>query len=165
MLGKHEVIAFVTTKQPDQAKTFYKEILGLRLVADTPFAIVFDAGGTMLRVSKVDTLTPAPFTVLGWKVDDIRGTIAALTKRGVIFERYAGMPQDPSGIWTAPDGHQISWFKDPDGNTLSLTQFVSLMNLEFSDFPEMDAADRMKPNLPHSGGTFASQTCDNLGVS
>jgi catechol 2,3-dioxygenase-like lactoylglutathione lyase family enzyme len=125
MLGKQEVITFVSTKQPDLAKKFYKGILGLRFVEDTPFALIFDAGGTMLRVSKVDSLTPAPFTVLGWKVADIRRTVEALTKKGVTFERYKSMPQDEAGVWTTPDGNRIAWFKDPDGNTLSLTQFVS----------------------------------------
>ena len=124
MLGKHEVIAFVSTKEPGQAKTFYRDILGLRLVTESPFALVFDACGTMLRVSKVEKLTPAPYTVLGWKVADIRATAEALMTKGIIFERYDGMRQDQFGIWTTPDGSQVSWFKDPDGNTLSLTQFV-----------------------------------------
>jgi catechol 2,3-dioxygenase-like lactoylglutathione lyase family enzyme len=125
MLGNSDVIAFVSTTDSDRAKTFYSEILGLRLVTDTPFAIVFDAGRTMLRVSKVEKLTPAPYTVLGWKVTDIRTIAAAFMKKGVAFERYNGLQQDEFGIWTTPDGHQVSWFKDPDGNTLSLTQFLS----------------------------------------
>jgi catechol 2,3-dioxygenase-like lactoylglutathione lyase family enzyme len=123
MLGKQNVIAFVAAKDPDRAKTFYNEVLGLRLVADTPFALEFDAGGTMLRVSKVEKLTPAPYTILAWKVGDIRAVAADLINKGVTFERYTGMLQDELGIWTTPDGHQVSWFKDPDGNTLSLTQF------------------------------------------
>ena len=125
MLDEHEVIAFVATRQPEQAKTFYSEVLGLRLVADTPFALVFDARGTMLRISKLQDLIPAPYTVLGWKVADIRAVMEGLTNRGVTFERYKGLPQDELGVWTTPDGHQVAWFKDPDGNTLSLTQFRS----------------------------------------
>jgi catechol 2,3-dioxygenase-like lactoylglutathione lyase family enzyme len=125
MLGKHDVIAFVATKLPEQAKAFYSSVLGLRLVSDTPFALVYDAGGTMLRISKVAELTPAPHTVLGWKVPDIRAIMQDLANRGITFQRYKGLPQDELGIWTTPDGHRISWFKDPDGNTLSLTQFYS----------------------------------------
>jgi len=125
MLDQYEVIAFVATKQPNRAKTFYQEILGLRLLADAPFALVFGVGKTTLRISKVRDFTPAPYTVLGWKVTDIRSTMADLTKRGIAFERYEGMPQDEFCIWTTPDGHSVSWFKDPDGNTLSLTQFQS----------------------------------------
>ena len=124
MLGKQNVIAFVATTVPDRAKNFYGEILGLRLMADTPFALEFDAGGTMLLVSKVEKLTPAPYTVLGWKVANIRAVVADLMNKGVNFERYDGMRQDELGIWTSPDGNQVSWFKDPDGNTLSLTQFL-----------------------------------------
>lgn len=125
MVGQCAVIAFVSTTKPDQAKHFYRDVLGMKLVEDAPFALVFDARGTMLRVSKVDTLTPAPFTVLGWHVPDIRATMKTLMKRGVAFERYKGMLQDEMGIWTTPDGSRVSWFKDPDGNTLSLTEFTT----------------------------------------
>ncbi len=123
MLDQYDVIAFVATKKPEAAKAFYSKVLGLRLVADTPFALVYEARGNMLRISKVRELTPAPYTVLGWKVADIRAAMADLTRTGVTFERYEGMAQDEVGIWTTPDGHKVSWFKDPDGNTLSLTQF------------------------------------------
>ena len=85
--------------------------------------MVFDANGTMLRVQKVQELLPARHAVLGWDVRDIRAEIEALTKKGVRFERFDGLPQDELGIWTSPAGGKIAWFKDPDGNTLSLTQF------------------------------------------
>jgi catechol 2,3-dioxygenase-like lactoylglutathione lyase family enzyme len=124
MLGKQNIIAFVATKEPTRAKTFYHEVLGLRLVTDTPIAIEFDAGGTMVRVAKVDQMTPPPYTVLGWKVADIRTVAKCLMTRGITFERYDRLQQDDLGIWTTPDGHQVAWFKDPDGNTLSLTQVI-----------------------------------------
>ena len=89
---------------------------------DTPFALVFDAHGTMLRVQKVQTFTPSGHTVLGWHVGDIHETVEQLLKRGIVFERYPGLPQDEQGIWTTPDGNLIAWFTDPDGNTLSLTE-------------------------------------------
>jgi hypothetical protein len=79
----------------------------------------------MLRISKVGELAPAPYTVLGWKVPNIRVTVEDLMSGGVTFERYKDMPQDELGIWTTPDGHKVAWFKDPDGSTLSLTQFHS----------------------------------------
>jgi len=125
MPGQCDLIAFVATKQPEQAKTFYRNVLGLDLVADGPFALVFDAHGTMLRVSKVRELTPAPHTVLGWKVSDIRKAMEGLAQRGITFERYKGVPQDDQGVWTTPGGDKVSWFKDPDGNILSLTEFRS----------------------------------------
>ena len=122
-MTKSKVISFVATKHPARARKFYEETLGLKLVADDPFAIVFDANGTMLRVQKVTELVPAQHTVLGWEVSDIRAQIEALTARVARFERFAGLPQDKLGVWTSPSGAKVAWFKDPDGNTLSLTQF------------------------------------------
>jgi len=123
MLSAHPLMAFVATKDPLRAREFYQNTLGLRLVADEPFAIVFDANGTTLRVQKVERVAPAPYTALGWRVPDIRGTIRGLVEKGVTFERFGFFPQDELGIWTADDGTMVAWFKDPDGNLLSLTQF------------------------------------------
>jgi hypothetical protein len=95
----------------------------LSLVSDEPFALVFDANGIMLRVTKVQELSTAKYTVLGWDVSDIRAEIELLTRRGVIFERYDGFPQDELGIASLPDETRVAWFKDPDGNILSITQF------------------------------------------
>ena len=124
MLTHCDIIAFIATTQPEQARVFYSEVLGLRLMEDTPFALVFDANGTMLRIQKVQTLTPAGHTVLGWHVVDVHETVEILLKRGIIFDRYPGLPQDEQGIWTTPDGNKIAWFTDPDGNTLSLTEIL-----------------------------------------
>lgn len=128
MLSDCRPIAFVSTADAERAKVFYRDVLGLRLVADEQFALIFDAAGTMLRISKVQGLTPQPFTVLGWRVVDIAATVRALGAREVTFERYAWLAggQDDLGIWrpNGPGGDQIAWFKDPDGNLLSLTQFA-----------------------------------------
>jgi len=118
-----KIISFVATKNPAVASRFYAETLGLKLVSDDPFAVVFDANGTMLRVQKVQELTPAKYTVLGWDVLDIAATVEELAKKGVRFERYEGLSQDELGIWTSPAKAKVAWFKDPDGNVLSLTQF------------------------------------------
>jgi catechol 2,3-dioxygenase-like lactoylglutathione lyase family enzyme len=122
MLTSHPVIAFVATANPRRAKAFYVKTLGLRLVSEDGFALTFDAGGTMLRVAVVQTLQPAGYTVLGWIVPDVARAVRGLVKRGVAFCRYAGMPQDDLGIWSAPGGARVAWFSDPDGNTLSLTE-------------------------------------------
>lgn len=124
MLASCDVIAFIVTKEPAKARVFYEDVLGLRFVADQPLALLFDAHGMMLRIAKVQVFTPASYTVLGWKVADIRNMVTELERKGVIFQRYEGFIQDALGIWTSPDGAQVAWFKDPDGNTLSLTQFV-----------------------------------------
>jgi catechol 2,3-dioxygenase-like lactoylglutathione lyase family enzyme len=122
MLGAQPIAAFVATTQPDVAQRFYAETLGLRLTSRDQYALVFDAGGTMLRVVIVETFQPQPFTVLGWSVPDIHASVTDLTARGVTFRRYAWMDQDALGVWTAPDGAKVAWFTDPDGNTLSLTE-------------------------------------------
>ncbi|MEP7342703.1 MAG: VOC family protein [Acidobacteriota bacterium] len=116
-------MTFVATKSPDSARDFYEKALALQFISDTPFALVFDLNGTMLRVQKVQEHTPANHTVLGWEVADIVAEIKDLTERGVHFERYEWMEQDEIGVWLAPGGAKIAWFKDPDGNVLSLTQY------------------------------------------
>jgi catechol 2,3-dioxygenase-like lactoylglutathione lyase family enzyme len=122
-----KLIAFVTTTNPPQAKAFYQGtlggVLGLTLKSEDLFAIVFDANGVTLRVAIARQTIPAPYTVLGWEVDDIAATAQALRDRGVRFEIFEGMGQDPLGIWASPSGARVAWFKDPDGNVLSLTQY------------------------------------------
>jgi catechol 2,3-dioxygenase-like lactoylglutathione lyase family enzyme len=124
VLNSQKIVAFVATRDADRARAFYRDTLGLHLVAEQlPFALVFDAHGTMLRVTIVRDIVVAPYTVLGWEVPDIAGTAVELAAAGVKLERYPGMPQDDLGIWTSPSGARVAWFKDPDGNTLSVTQF------------------------------------------
>ena len=123
MLGSSPVIAFAATTDARRAKAFYAGTLGLRLTGEDPFALVFDAGGTMLRVATVPAVKLAGYTVLGWQVRDIDRAVRDLAEKGVAFQRYDGMPQDEQGIWTSPGGARIAWFLDPDGNTLSLTEF------------------------------------------
>jgi catechol 2,3-dioxygenase-like lactoylglutathione lyase family enzyme len=125
MLKSRPIIAFVATIDPLRARAFYAGTLGLRLVSEDGFALAFDAGGTMLRVATVQALQPAPYTVLGWTVPNIRKAVHELIGRHVQFQRYDGMGQDEQGIWTSPSGAKVAWFQDPDGNTLSVTEFES----------------------------------------
>jgi catechol 2,3-dioxygenase-like lactoylglutathione lyase family enzyme len=120
MLGSCSIIAFTATADPPRAREFYEDTLGLDLVSDEPHALVFDAGGIMLRIQKVEHVAPPPYTALGWQVDDIESAVRQLMRNGVHFERYEGLEQDDLCIWSS--GHaRIAWFKDPDGNLLSLT--------------------------------------------
>jgi catechol 2,3-dioxygenase-like lactoylglutathione lyase family enzyme len=122
-LREQPLVSFVATRDPEAAKKFYRDVLGLRLVSEQiPYALVFDANGGAIRVSIVQTFTPAAHTVLGWDVPDIQLAAKALESSGVHFERYPNMPQDELGIWTSPGGAKVAWFKDPDGNTLSISQ-------------------------------------------
>jgi catechol 2,3-dioxygenase-like lactoylglutathione lyase family enzyme len=119
-----KMVGFVTTTDPEKAKAFYGEALGFRLVVEDDFALVYDANGTMLRVGKAKTFTPAHGTILGWEVDDIHASIRELAARGVRFEQFglAFMKQDEHGVWTPPNGDRIAWFKDPAGSVLSISQ-------------------------------------------
>ncbi len=123
MLGSHKLVAFVATRDPVRAKAFYGDTLGLRLLREDQFAVVFDAHGTTLRVSIVPELAPAKYTVLGWVVPNIVAMVKELQNAGVTLEQFGFKDQDELGIWTAPGGARVAWFKDPDGNTLSVTQF------------------------------------------
>ena len=116
-------IAFIPTNNPEAARTFYETTLGLTFVSDDNFALVFRVGPTqtMLRVVRTGAFTPAQFTIFGWESPDVAADVQALTARGVDFLRFAYFEQDTLGIWTAPNGNKVAWFKDPDGNTLSLS--------------------------------------------
>jgi catechol 2,3-dioxygenase-like lactoylglutathione lyase family enzyme len=122
MLESALPVAFVASTDLGRAREFYEGALGLPVLDVSRFACVFRVGPITLRVTKAGELTPPPFTVFGWEVTAIHETIAALAGRGVEFVRYEGMDQDPAGIWTAPGGARVAWFRDPDGNVLSLTQ-------------------------------------------
>src|SRR3954465_14013014 len=114
------VIAFVATVSPERARAFYEKGLGLELISDEKWAVVFNAYGIMLRVQKVESLKPQPFTVLGFTVPDIAKAVRDLVAKGVDFVRYDFFPQEALGIWDAPGGDRVAWFRDPDGNLLSL---------------------------------------------
>ena len=125
MLNQCGIIGFIPTRDAAQAHAFYVNLLGLELVSEDNFALVVKANGTPIRIVILGEFTPAPYTILGWEVPDIASDTAELTRQGVTFERYAYFEQVGSGIWTAPDGTRVAWFKDPDGNTLSLSQHPS----------------------------------------
>ena len=125
MLNGFPLIGFIPTRDADTARPFYEQVLGLEFVADVGFALVFRTGqGTMLRVVRVDEFTPAPFTILGWEVTEIEERARNLQEYGVACLQFPFLEQGKNGIWTAPNGDKVLWFKDPDGNTLSLSQHV-----------------------------------------
>jgi len=115
-------ISFIATTKAIASRRFYEGVLGLTCLSDDPYALVFKLGATTLRVQKVETLKESGHTLLGWEVCDIKACVTDLLTKGVVFEKYTHLPQDEQGIWNSPSGAKIAWFKDPDGNTLSLTQ-------------------------------------------
>ncbi len=123
MLASEKIIGFVPITDAARARSFYAEKLGLKFVSEDPFAVVFESSGNMLRLTRVQEVKPQPFTILGWQVSDLAATVQQLQAAGVKFERYDDfMKQDDLGIWDAPGGTRVAWFKDPDGNTLSVSQ-------------------------------------------
>lgn len=125
MLKAAQAIGFIPITDGGRAMQFYRDVLGLTFVADEPNGVVFNTGGCLLRLVKMETVEPAMFTVFGWSVDDIGSVLDQLTEQGIAIERYDWFDQDDRGVWTAPGGTQVAWFKDPDGNTLSVSQFAA----------------------------------------
>lgn len=122
MLGANKMIGFVTTRDSQQARKFYEGVLGFKFVSQDQFALVLETEQNMIRISEVKEGAPAPYTILGWEVREIERVADWLKARGVTFERYPWMQQE---IWTSPSGDKVAWFKDPDGNVLSISQFFS----------------------------------------
>lgn len=121
----YPLVAFIATTNASAARRFYRDLLGLRLKSEDDWVLVFDANGTMLRVTLVQELSPPTHTVLGWAVPDIVAAVRRLGEGGIALERHPNLDQDGLGIWTPPGGARIAWFKDPDGQTLSLTQVLN----------------------------------------
>jgi catechol 2,3-dioxygenase-like lactoylglutathione lyase family enzyme len=122
VLRDADLVALVGSGDLAVSDAFYQGVLGLEAVESSSFATVYRVHGTELRVTHVDTVVAAPYTVLGWRVPDIKQAVESLAARGVEFARYNGLEQDAAGIWTSASGARVAWFHDPDGNTLSVSQ-------------------------------------------
>jgi catechol 2,3-dioxygenase-like lactoylglutathione lyase family enzyme len=124
MLTGGKLVGFLTTTDYERARAFYEGKLGFEFVSLDQFALALRAGKNMIRITKAETFTPAQGTVLGWEVDDVKAVVLWLSSRDVVTEKYGFVPDQELGIWTAPSGDQVAWFKDPDGNVLSLSHHV-----------------------------------------
>ncbi len=122
MLASMNMIGFLLTKDYEKARAFYEGTLGFKFESLDQFALVIQAGKSMIRIVKVPTFTALPSTVLGWQVDNVEKIVDWLVKRGVVFDKYPFVQDKERGIWTAPGGSKIAWFKDPDGNVLSVSE-------------------------------------------
>lgn len=122
MLSSGKLVGFVPTKDAVRARTFYENKLGFQFVSDDQYALVMRAGMNMIRIAKAQNFTPAPYTVMGWEVQDIEAVVDWLNERGVAMEKYPFVQDQERGIWTTPNGDKVAWFKDPDGNVLSVSQ-------------------------------------------
>jgi len=124
MLTVSKLVGFLTTTDYEKARAFYEGKLGFEFVSLDQFPLAMRAGKNMIRITKAETFQPAQGTVLGWEVDDVRAAVLWLSSRDVVTEKYAFIPDQELGIWTAPSGDQVAWFKDPDGNVLSISHFA-----------------------------------------
>lgn len=122
MISGSKLIGFIPTQNPERALSFYQDVLGLRFISEDSFAIVMESNGIMIRLVRIEKFTAAPYTILGWQVDDIESTVKQLIAKGLVFNRYPFLEQNEDGIWTAPEGAKVAWFHDLDGNTLSFSQ-------------------------------------------
>ena len=121
MLASSRLNGFFPTKDAAKARRFYEGILGLTFESENEYVAVFRSGENMIIAQKVKEFVPVPQTILGWEVRDIKKVVTFLAEKGVAFERYGYMEQDELGIWKSPDG-KVAWFKDPDGNVLSVSE-------------------------------------------
>jgi catechol 2,3-dioxygenase-like lactoylglutathione lyase family enzyme len=123
VLNSATAIAFIGVSDLDAGRAFYEGVLGLTIVSQDDFAVVADAGGVQVRITQPPQVIAAPYTVLGFQVQDVSAAVAGLAARGVAFERYPwfGEAQGADGVWLAPSGTRVAWFKDPDGNLLSVS--------------------------------------------
>ncbi len=122
MLAASKLIGFVPTRDSKRSREFYEGKLGFQFVSDDEFALVMQAGDSMIRIAKTGNFTPAQYTVMGWEVTEIEAMVKWLNGRGVVFEKYPFVQDRELGIWKTPNGDKVAWFKDPDGNVLSLSQ-------------------------------------------
>jgi len=122
MLASGKLVGFIPTKDYDAARAFYEGKLGFQFISLDQFALVVSVGGHKIRITKISNFTPLQGTILGWEVDDILATATWLRDRGVPPEKFPFAQDKELGIWTAPSGDKIAWFKDPDGNILAISQ-------------------------------------------
>jgi catechol 2,3-dioxygenase-like lactoylglutathione lyase family enzyme len=119
------MMGFLHTLDYQKARNFYVDQLGFSFVSQDDFALVVRAGRNHIRIVKLPAFKPLPSTVLGWQVEDIEAAVDWFEKRGVVFEKYPFVQDRERGIWTAPGGDRVAWFKDPDGNVLSVSEHAS----------------------------------------
>ena len=108
-----------------RARRFYEGVLGLVPGTDTGDNVGYPCGGdTQINVYLSPNAGTAKFTIAGFDVEDIETVVEALTEQGVTFEQYDEPPiaTDTQGIAHFERDAKVAYFKDPDGNILSIAQ-------------------------------------------
>jgi catechol 2,3-dioxygenase-like lactoylglutathione lyase family enzyme len=123
MLSHSRLQTIVMSARIAQAERFYTDVLGLQLRRRSNGNLVYDVGGSDLTIGPVESIQPSEHTVIGFAVDDLDAEMTELASRGVTWERFEGLHHDDRGIVVTPDGDRVVWFRDPDGNAISIVQF------------------------------------------
>jgi len=121
-LSQSKIVSFIPSTNLELAASFYTNKLNLKLISSDDYALEYFVNNATLRINKVVDLVKVNYTVLGWEVKNIKSTVDELRKNGIKFIFYEGMSQNENGICSFPDGGKVAWFKDPDDNTLSISQ-------------------------------------------
>jgi catechol 2,3-dioxygenase-like lactoylglutathione lyase family enzyme len=124
MLSEYPLVGFLATSDSAKARAFFEGALGLTFAGEDERHVAFRWPTGRLRLNKTDKVAPPHGTALGWVVPDVRAAVRELAARGVMIERFEGMTQDELGVWSPEPGADVAWFKDPDGNLLSLSHWA-----------------------------------------
>jgi catechol 2,3-dioxygenase-like lactoylglutathione lyase family enzyme len=125
MLGHSRLQTIILSARIAEAERFYSDVLGLSLRRRSNGNLVYDVGGSELTIGRVSSAEPSKHTVAGFAVDDLDAEMKDLADRGITWERFDGLPHDEHAIVITPDGDRVVWFRDPDGNIISIVQFAA----------------------------------------
>ena len=123
MIGKADATPMIAVKDLDRARKFYEETLGLETQEDFGEGVMMKSGDTTVNIYRSEFAGTNKATALNFDVDDIESEVKELKDKGVFFEHYdlPGLEQR-GDLYVGEGGFKTAWFKDPDGNILSLIE-------------------------------------------
>jgi len=123
MLGKADATPMIAVSDLDRARKFYEDALGLETKEEWGEGVTLESGDTLINLYKSEFAGTNKATALNFDVDDIEKEVGELKEKGIFFEQYDLPGLEPQGdLYVGPDGFKTAWFKDPDGNILSLIE-------------------------------------------
>jgi catechol 2,3-dioxygenase-like lactoylglutathione lyase family enzyme len=124
MLNKMDPATMIPVKDLQKTRKFYEDVLGFTPEFDDPNGISYKSGSGRFNVYPTEFAGTAKHTLIGWYTPEIEKTVEELTAKGVTFEQYdmGDFKTDAKGIATMGEEGKAAWFKDPEGNILSVWQ-------------------------------------------